>query len=326
MNSNFFQGLGNFVGNIFSFLDNTDIQTVIQSLASLLTISLTIIVMFEAYKIMAGKSEGGVRDLLWRLATIMFIATFSLDVGYMSIMKEAFESLHYMMSGDISLYAKLDKLFDEAIKLGNAIYKSTPDTISGALLGIFLRILVMIGFVIGVIPAFLVVVTTELTLKILLLLLPIAIYSLIYKFSKNIFSQWLSLFTSNALTILIVGMLLGAVLDTYTRFQISLLSKIGSSDVTAIAFQSFIMGIILLGLVKVSQQIAEKLGTVSIEALGQSALGRELVGSAKNWGKTAKYTGETGIGSYNAYQDTRGYVSDKLSSSVGGGGPRSFTR
>ena len=206
----------------------------------------------------------------------------------METLKEGFEGLHHLMSGDKNLFAKLDKLFDEAIKLANTTYQATPSSIGGAILGALCILLIYIGFVIGAVPTFLIIVFTELTLKLLLLLLPIAVFALAFGFSKQIFNQWLNLFISNALTILIVGLIMSAVLGTYTDFQTSLISNVGNVEPMGVALQSFIMGIIMLGLVKVAHSIAEKLGTVSIEAISKSALGSQISGSATNTANVVK--------------------------------------
>ncbi len=310
---NFFQGLGTFVSNIFTFLNSSDIQTIIQALASLFGITVTIWVMLEAYKSFAGKSQEPLRELVWKIVSAsLVIAVATNQNGFMETLKVAFEQLHHLMSGDINLFAKLDKLFDEAIKLANATYQATPSSIGGAILGALCMLLIYIGFVIGAVPTFLIIVFTELTLKLLLLLLPIAIFALAFGFSKQIFNQWLNLFISNALTILIVGLIMSAVLGTYTDFQTSLTSNVGNVEPMSVALQSFIMGIIMLGLVKVAHSIAEKLGTVSIEAISKSALGSQISGSATNTAKVGSSVsataGATKQGAKQMYSDTKGYI------------------
>ena len=286
---NFFQSLGTFVSNIFTFLNSSDIQTIIQALVSLFGITVTIWVMLEAYKSFAGKSDRPLQELVWKITSAMLvIAVATNQNGFMETLKVAFEGLHHLMSGDINLFAKLDKLFDEAIKLANLTYQATPSSIGGAILGALCILLIYIGFVIGAVPTFLIIVFTELTLKLLLLLLPIAVFALAFGFSKQIFNQWLNLFISNALTILIVGLIMSAVLGTYTDFQTSLISNVGNVEPMSVALQSFIMGIIMLGLVKVAHSIAEKLGTVSIEAISKSALGSQISGSATNTASVVK--------------------------------------
>ena len=286
---NFFQSLGTFVSNIFTFLNSSDIQTIIQALVSLFGITVTLWVMLEAYKSFAGKSDRPLQELVWKITSAMLvIAVATNQNGFMETLKVAFEGLHHLMSGDINLFAKLDKLFDEAIKLANTTYQATPSSIGGAILGALCILLIYIGFVIGAAPTFLIIVFTELTLKLLLLLLPIAVFALAFGFSKQIFNQWLNLFISNALTILIVGLIMSAVLGTYTDFQTSLISNVGNVEPMSVALQSFIMGIIMLGLVKVAHSIAEKLGTVSIEAISKSALGSQISGSASNTANVIK--------------------------------------
>ena len=286
---NFFQSLGTFVSNIFTFLNSSDIQTIIQALVSLFSITVTLWVMLEAYKSFAGKSDRPLQELVWKITSAMLvIAVATNQNGFMETLKVAFEGLHHLMSGDINLFAKLDKLFDEAIKLANLTYQATPSSIGGAILGALCILLIYIGFVIGAVPTFLIIVFTELTLKLLLLLLPIAVFALAFGFSKQIFNQWLNLFISNALTILIVGLIMSAVLGTYTDFQTSLISNVGNVEPMGVALQSFIMGIIMLGLVKVAHSIAEKLGTVSIEAISKSALGSQISGSASNTANVIK--------------------------------------
>ena len=47
---NFFQGLGNFVSDIFTFLNSSNIQDIIQALTGLFGITVTLWVMLEAFK------------------------------------------------------------------------------------------------------------------------------------------------------------------------------------------------------------------------------------------------------------------------------------
>ena len=310
---NFFQGLGNFVSDIFTFLNSSDIQDIIQALTGLFGITVTLWVMLEAFKSFAGKSDRPLQELVWKITSAMLvIAVATNQNGFMETLKVAFEGLHHLMSGDINLFAKLDKLFDEAIKLANTTYQATPSSIGGAILGALCILLIYIGFVIGAVPTFLIIVFTELTLKLLLLLLPIAVFALAFGFSKQIFNQWLNLFISNALTILIVGLIMSAVMGTYTDFQTSLISNVGNVEPMGVALQSFIMGIIMLGLVKVAHSIAEKLGTVSIEAISKSALGSQISGSATNTAKVGSSVsataGATKQGAKQMYSDTKGYI------------------
>ena len=309
----FFESIGNWIDSFFDFLVANSNTEVVEVLTSLVGITITLQIMFKAYQSFAGKSDRPLQELVWKITSAMLvIAVATNQNGFMETLKVAFEGLHHLMSGDINLFAKLDKLFDEAIKLANATYQATPSSIGGAILGALCILLIYIGFVIGAVPTFLIIVFTELTLKLLLLLLPIAVFALAFGFSKQVFNQWLNLFISNALTILIVGLIMSAVLGTYTDFQISLISNVGNVEPMGVALQSFIMGVIMLGLVKVAHSIAEKLGTVSIEAISKSALGSQISGSATNTAKVGSsasvVTGATKQGAKQMYSDTKGYI------------------
>lgn len=312
----FFQGLGNFVANIFSFLNTSSIQNIIQALASLVGITVTLWIILEGYKIMAGRSDKPFQDLIWKLTSAMlFISVATNSSGFLDALKLAFEELHILMSGDISLYAKLDKLFDEVIKLANATYKATPKSIGGAFLGVVCMGLVYAGFIIGAVPTFLVIVISELTLKLLLLVLPIVIFALAFSSFKQMFSQWLNIFVSNALTILIVGLVMSAVIGTYTDFQTSLVSSAsGSIEPMGISLQAFIMGLLMLGLVKTAHMMAEKLATVSLEAISSSSLKNgmnSVSNTASNVARAGPGAANTARGVGNVYQNTKGYIASK---------------
>lgn len=267
-----FQSLGEFITNILMFLNTSSIQTIIQALAGLFGITVTIWIILEAYKVAAGKSQTPTQDLIWKITSSMLIISVATNSnGFLDALKLAFEEIHYMMSGEINLYAKLDILFVEATKLSNSISEATPFGVEGAIISVFCTFLIYLGFIIGVVPTFLVIAFTELSLKILLLVLPIAIFALAFGFSKQIFTQWLQMFISNALTILIVGLLMSSVIDTYISFQVSLSGQTVLFEPIAMALQSLIIGIVMLVLVKIAQGVAEKLGTVSMEALSQGA-------------------------------------------------------
>jgi hypothetical protein len=85
---NFFQGLGTFVSNIFTFLNSSDIQTIIQALVSLFGITVTLWVMLEAYKSFAGKSDRPLQELVWKITSAMLvIAVATNQNGFMETLK-----------------------------------------------------------------------------------------------------------------------------------------------------------------------------------------------------------------------------------------------
>ena len=143
-------------------------------------------------------------------------------------------------------------------------------SVAGTVLAI---ILVFLGFLLGIIPSFLIVVITGTTLKILMLLAPIVIYSWIYPWFRNVFTQWLQIFITNLLTVFVVGLMLSQFSQKYgDHIAKAQTGVINDYDVLSIGFQSLVMGILLFGLIKIAVEIADKIGTVSIERLVQSGV------------------------------------------------------
>ena len=107
------------------------------------------------------------------------------------------------------------------------------------------------------------------------LVLPIVIYVTIYPWFKNVFTQWLSIFITNLLTVYIVGILLTKFIEAYGNFMTKLDNQFdnGSITSTVIFSNSLIMGILLLGLMKIAVALADKIGTASIETLTQKGMG-----------------------------------------------------
>lgn len=136
-------------------------------------------------------------------------------------------------------------------------------------------------------PSLIVIVVTSFTLKIVLILAPFMFFALLYGWFKNMFSQWLSLFLSNILTVLIVTLVLNAVIEQMEKFINTLDSHVGVTEILVIGVQMVIFGIILSVLINIAKAIAEKIATVSMEAVGQSGLGQPLAGFNKFGGRVA---------------------------------------
>lgn len=203
----------------------------------------------------------------------MLIAIFALNVGgWLDLTKEAMQELHNSFSGGVNLYAVLDAKLDAVIQLNAKLIKNSEfwdGTLFSALIGVALN---LISFMIGIVPAFVVMLTTDITLRLILLLAPIVIFARLYGWFKNIFTQWLGIFIGNLLTVYMVGMLLNQFSLKYGEFLDLVQDKAGEVDAIGIGMQGIMYGFLLFMLLKTVVTIAEKLAQVSIEGVGQSAL------------------------------------------------------
>ena len=214
----FFESIGNWIDSFFDFLVANSNTEVVEVLTSLVGITITLQIMFKAYQSFAGKTNEPLRELIWDITIKMLVVGVALNLnGYLDTIKIGMENLQNIMSGNTNLYSALDDKYDETIKLITVIsekysFWDSGSSVAGTVLAI---ILVFLGFLLGIIPSFLIVVITGTTLKILMLLAPIVIYSWIYPWFRNVFTQWLQIFITNLLTVFVVGLMLSQFSQKY---------------------------------------------------------------------------------------------------------------
>lgn len=309
-----FQALGKWIDSLFSFLQQQTNTDVVQVLTHLVGITITLQIMFKLYQAMAGKSDNTIRELVYDLTIKVTVIGVALNLGgYLDLIKLSMEELHNLMSGDVNLYAQLDQKLAQTGELITLVWdKGNPFT------GALGAILVAISFILGIIPSFIIVVTTGITLKILMLVAPIVIFVWIYPWFKNIFTQWLNIFVTNLLTVYIVGILLSKFSEAFGKFILQSKGNLPTTNVINIGLEALIMGLLLAGLVKVATSIAKELGTVSIETLtskasNMSQTARDSINTARDGISGAK---SLGAGASNVYNDTKGYVQSKISPTI----------
>ena len=280
MEINFFTNLGVFIDSIFDFLSKTTNTDVVQILSSLVGLTITLEIMFKAYQSFAGKSSEPVKELVWDITIKLLIIGVALNLnGYLDVIKASMQELHNLAGGGVSLYSELDKAFMSTSQLSNALDDRAP-----AMTGWFYGTIPYIGFFIGAVPIFSIAVVTELTLKVLMLVLPIVIFLTAYAWFKNVFSQWLAIFLTNFLTVGIMSLLMKSIIAKFESFISVLSGEVSKSDMLIVGFQPVLMGILIFGITKLVVSLSEKLGQVGIESLS----GQALKDSAKLSGTIAK--------------------------------------
>ena len=285
-----FQKLGSTINEILYFLKTQSNSNLIVTLASLIAITITIQVILKAYLTLAGKINDPIRDVIFDLMIKMFIAIFALNIGgWLDLIKDAMEQLHNSFSGGENLYAVLDAKLDAVIKLNAKLYENAEiwdGSIFQSLIGIILN---LISFMIGIVPAFLVMITTDITLRLILILAPIVMFARLYGWFKNVFTQWLAIFIGNLLTVYMVGMLLNQFSLKYGEFLAKVDANVNNVDAIAIGMQGIMYGFLLFMLLKTVVTIAEKLAQVSIEGVGENGFNKASQ-SANNYLKQFRNT------------------------------------
>ena len=321
-----FEYIGNWITELFDFLKSSSNTEMVQALSTLVGLTITIQIMIKAYQVMAGKSQSPTQELIWDITIKILIISVALNLsGFLDAIKSAMEELHNLMSGDKNLYSVLDEKLTATIKLANVVYEE-----GNIFSGPFYAIIIFISFLLGIVPSFLIVVTTDITLRLLMLIAPIVIFFRAYSWGKQMFDQWLSTFFTNLLTVFIVGTMLNLFVDKYGSFIEAQTEGIKNVSLLMITGQTLIMSLLLFFIMKLAVTMAEKIGSVSIESAPKSAsdINRDATQKAKDYSSLGSNMAKGGAGGYSGakgtYENTKGYVQSKLSNGVGGGGPRNM--
>lgn len=309
-----FQYIGNWITELFDFLKSSSNTEVVQALSTIVGVTITIQIMIKAYQVMAGKSQSPTQELIWDITIKILIISIALNLsGFLDAIKSAMEELHNLMSGDKNLYSVLDEKLTATMKLADIVYDE-GNTLSGP----FYAIIIFISFLLGIVPSFLIVVTTDITLRLLILIAPIVIFFRAYSWGKQMFDQWLSTFFTNLLTVFIVGTMLNLFVDKYGSFIEAQTEGIKNVSLLMITGQTIIMSLLLFFIMKLAVKMAEKIGSVSIESAPKSAsdINRDMIQNQKDYsnlasnvnnGATSTISGTKGV-----YQDTKAYTQSKL--------------
>ncbi len=294
---NFFKDLESWINNLFNILENSSVQSKISQLGTLIAISITLFVMYKGFQILFGKSKDPIRELIWDLTMKAIIITFALNVGgWLDLVINAMKGLYEWAGGGTNLYSQLDLIFDKTRELADIVYDKAGSGITDAIVGTVYMILVYIGFLIGILPSLIIIITTTFTLKLLILIAPIMFFSLMYGWTKNMFTQWLSLVFANTFTVLFVATFFGSVITIFQDFIVH--SQGSETDPAPIVLQVIVTGIVLSMLVGISKVLAERLAQASMESAMSSKFGQALAQSGAVAGGMAATPYMAGRGAY----------------------------
>lgn len=265
-----FQYIGNWITELFDFLKSSSNTEVAQALSMLVGVTITIQILIKAYEVAAGKSSAPTQELIWDIALKMLIISVALNLnGFLDLIKLSMEELHNLMSGDKNLYAVLDEKLDTLIVL---MKKIEDESGMFDFSSIFINAILFLSFLIGLVPSFITIVMTDITLRLLMLVAPIVIFFRAYSWGKQMFDQWLSVFFTNLLTVFMVGKLLHLFTEKYGSFILHQTKQVGEGIAAFnIAGQSLLFGIVLFFMLKLATTLAEKIGSVGIESSPTSA-------------------------------------------------------
>ncbi|EAJ2307785.1 type IV secretion system protein [Campylobacter coli] len=293
-----FQTLGESIQQIIDAIRQVGTSDKVAELSVLLSIIITLVIMYKGYEVLMGTSQSPIRELTWDIAGKLLAITFALNLGgWLDLTISTMDGLYEWAGGGTQMYKTLDEMYANTAQLTNIIWAKSSG-VGGAILAIVAMLLCYVGFVIAVAPTFAILVVTTFTQTLLVITAPIVFWLLIFKSTKNVFTQWIGLLLSNTLVILLVGLFLSVFMGEINGWIISLSQHVQSgSEVLGTSIFFVIAALVLVIMIISAKFYAEKVANVSMEGAMGGVIGSVLnpVGRLAGWtgGKVAGKTVNT---------------------------------
>ncbi len=319
---NFFQFLGESIQQIIDAIRQIGTSDKVAELSVLLSIIITLVIMYKGYEVLMGISQSPIRELTWDITGKLVAITFALNLGgWLDLTISTMDGLYEWAGGGTQMYKTLDEMYANTAQLTNIIWAKSSG-VGGAILAIVAMLLCYVGFAIAVVPALTIFVVTTFTQTLLVITAPIVFWLLVFKATKNVFTQWIGLLLSNTLVILLVGLFLSVFMEQISGWISLLSSKIqAGAEVLGISIFFVIASLVLVIMIISAKLYAEKVANVSMEGGMGSAIsnalspasrlagkaGGKVAGTAVNVAKTGgKYAGK-GISAGAKIAGSQGY-------------------
>lgn len=267
-------------------------QKLVDGTGKALGIYLLIWVMIEGYKILWGGSKQSMTNFMWdaALKTIFIALAFNAN-SWISLVYEAFQGGKEYIESTIAVGGArpIRALAAWAGILGDfedEIWKKSAIDLP---VNMFFVFFAFVGFAIGAFPLIRHLLINTISFLFLMGVAPLAFYFLIFKVTKNSFTQWLQMAFSNLLALLFLNVF-SALIFTYL-FN-NLITADYYSGRANVALSSIFFGILLNVFCNMAVQFAQQLTNVSLEGIAGSAMGRAMgiAGSTAGLALAAPFT------------------------------------
>ncbi|EKM9285579.1 type IV secretion system protein [Campylobacter upsaliensis] len=272
-----FQTLGLSIEQIVNAIRQTGTSDKIAELMVLFSIIITLVIMYKGYEVLMGKSQSPIRELTWDIAGKLLVITFALNLGgWLDLVIGAMDGIYEWAGGGAQMYQNLDEMFANTAQLTNIIWAKSSG-IGGAILAIVAMLLCYIGFCIAVIPTLSILIVTTFTQTLLVISAPIVFWLLVFKATRNVFTQWIGLLLSNTLVLLLVGLFLKTFMNQMSSWIKYFAQETQTGgEVLKISIFFVIASLILVIMIFSAKIFAEKVANVSMEGAMGGAMSSVL--------------------------------------------------
>lgn len=278
----FFSKLGTSINAFLEVVTADALKSQAHDLGGIVALALTVVILWKSLEVILGKVQDPMREVLWDLFTKSVVVSFCLNAdGWLSLVGETMKGINeWAGGGSLGLYTKLDELTEMTRTL--AVYM---DDQAPTMTGWFFSALPWIGFGIGVIPAFVMCLTTGLMLAALITIAPLVFFCLLFNILKEVFKSWLNLILANTIAVIFAALFLQVIINVMKKWLSALPTS--GADLFLIGFMMIVLGILMSTFLAIARDISKALAAVSFESAMHSNFGKALGDSGKVAGTTA---------------------------------------
>jgi type IV secretion system protein VirB6 len=270
------------IGYIVTFdAKQSAVINILSMAKDLITIGLTISILWTAFQVMLNRNTSPFNEVLWSMfkkAIVSSVVFGSVNwINYASPVAQEAYNLFSQGGGD-----RFPAMLDQNLKfLANEFTDSMTEKLTFGAELIIIPFYIVATFIVFAIVSLITMsflILTTITSHLLVVVLPFAIISLLYNQTKEIFAQWLKLFISNLLTVLLGFLVIEVFLINIFNAEFQKVATSKSMEytsvlvlfiVTLIGVKVFLMAISLAqNLVGVSLDMASGAGGGATAALG----------------------------------------------------------
>lgn len=278
----FFSELGTSINDFLNVVTADALKSQAHDLGAIMGIALTVVIVWKGLEVILGKSQDPMREIIWDIFTKSVVVSFCLNAdGWLTMVGETVKGINeWAGGGPLGLYTKLDELTETTRTL--SLYMDNQAPIGT---GWFFGILPWIGFALGIVPAFVMCLTTSLMVTALITISPLVFFCLLFGVLKDIFKSWLNLILANTISVLFASLFLQVIINIMKRWLETFTNSGG--DLFLMGFMVIILGILMTAFLAVSREISQALAAVSFNSAMHSNFGKALGDTGKAAGGAA---------------------------------------
>lgn len=287
-NLDLFSSVGIIIEAMLGYLQSMSLSPQVKALQATIGLAITLTILYKGYMVWAGKSQDPVRELAWDLGKKAFILTIAMGYGqWVNLSIDAVKGIYEWAGGGSAFYSQLDNLLSAFFQQVKALidWASNQGGVFISDFGAWFQAIIMIVvmsicFFAIVLELVFSIVACSVTNTFLIIVFPLAILCFMFNQTKNAFTQWCSMLMSNTFQLLFLFMFLQVSQKIIMGIYAPPTSSQSFTNFIAYTFEVLIMSFLLVQVVKVLKELAQKMGGVTLDTAISGAGLMQTAGAA----------------------------------------------